>query len=394
MGAYLIYLQLEIKKALKVMPRLFAGAIVLIAILGAIAFSASKVLYDDELIGRIQIGVVLPADDILAETALRMLASLESVKSVCDFRYMDEESGMARITSGDLHALMLVPEGFVKGVISGENTPLKIVLPDDQGIEAMIFKELADSGARTLSVGQASIYAMDEMCIAYEVSNEIARVEEELNRIYLAYSLPREDYFRYYNVSAIEDVTVAEYYGISAAVLLLLYCGIPLASFCEPKRAVMVKKLQGIGINIGLQILSQLIAVALLLMIVSGVFLVCLSCFGIVSFQMIYIPVMALVCVTIASLIVSVYTITNRAIVGVMCLFFLSTCMVFLSGGLIPSLFLPEMVRELKNFVPTTPLAEILKSFVGVEISGTAAVWLFLWGAGCYLAAIAGRRRL
>ena len=57
MGTYLIYLRLEIKRAIKVLPRFVAGAIVLVAILGTIAFSASKLLYQDQVMGRFLIHI-------------------------------------------------------------------------------------------------------------------------------------------------------------------------------------------------------------------------------------------------------------------------------------------------------------------------------------------------
>lgn len=394
MGAYLIYLELELKKAGKVLPRFLAGAIVLVAILGTIAFSAGKVLYSDTVMNRVNIGVVLPEEDSLAKTAVRMLSSLESVKSVCDFEYLDEESGRELMEAGTLHALMIVPDGFISDIITGVNTPVTIVLPDDPGMEAMVFKELADSGASTLSVAQASIYAVDELCITYQMPNAISQVEEELNRIYFAYALPRADYFRDHKVSATAEVTIVQYYGISAAILFLFLCGIPLAGLCEPEKPVLKSKLESIGITRGLQILSKVIAVALLLGLVSGIGIAALIYFGFIKFQLMYIMIISLVCLVIASMIVAVYTITDSPIVGVMCLFWLTIGMMFLSGGFVPSVFLPEAIRQIGSWVPTTPMVEVLKVFVGVKISGGWIAQLLAWGFGCYLAAVVSRRRL
>ncbi len=67
-----------------------AGAIVLMAMLGTIAFAASKLLYGETTLERVTIGVVLPQEDRFAKQLVRMLGSLDSVKSVCDFAYLDE----------------------------------------------------------------------------------------------------------------------------------------------------------------------------------------------------------------------------------------------------------------------------------------------------------------
>ena len=39
--------------------------------------------------GRITVGVVLPEGDAVAKKALAMVSSLESVKSICDFEYIE-----------------------------------------------------------------------------------------------------------------------------------------------------------------------------------------------------------------------------------------------------------------------------------------------------------------
>lgn len=394
MGAYLIYFQLELKKAGKILPRLFAGAIVLVAILGTIAFSAGKYLYHDKAVSRITIGVVLPEEDSLAETAMRMLSSLESVKSVCDIEYIDEATGREGLKAGRLHALMVVPDGFIADIITGVNTPVIIVLSDNPGVETMIFRELVDSGVRTLAVAQASIYAADELCIRYQMAGSMSQVEDELNRIYFTYSLPRIDYFRNQKVSAAEDVTMMQYYGISAMVLFLFFCGIPLAPFCKAEKPAMIQKLELIGINRGMQILAKIISVTVLIVFVSALGIGALSFMDFVELKLIYIPVLILVCMTAAAVIVSVYMLMDNPIAGVMCLFWLTVIMLFLSGGFVPSVFLPDAVRQLKYFVPATYLADLLKVFIGGKLSWPSVLGSFLWGLGFYIVAVVIRRRI
>ena len=52
MAAKLVYLKLELKRALKRLPHMAAGAIVLMAMLGTIAFAASKLLYGETTLER------------------------------------------------------------------------------------------------------------------------------------------------------------------------------------------------------------------------------------------------------------------------------------------------------------------------------------------------------
>ena len=394
MGTYLIYLRLEIKRAVKVLPRFVTGAIVLVAILGTIAFSASKLLYQDQIMSRITVGVVLPEDDKIAQKAVDMLASLDSVKSLCDFVYMKEEDGRRQLQEGVLNALMVVPEGFIKDVITGVNTPAVIILPDHPGIEEMVFKELTDSGARTLSIAQAGIYAADGLCMSYGMPDSIPEVEAVLNRVYLAYALPRADYFRDTAVSATRDVTVAQYYGISAVVMCLLFCGIPLASFCSPDKKVLRQKLATVKITESLQVLAKILSVSVLLMILSGVGLTVLISRGVIMFEVRSLGVVMLAAIVAAAVIVAIYSVSGSPTAGVIGLFWLTIGMLFLSGGLVPSAFLPVAVRKLGSFMPTAALSEILKVFAGVDISYSPLIVSAAWGLFFYMAAVIGRRRL
>ncbi len=395
MGAYVTYMILEIKRALKTLPRFLTGAIVLIFLLGTIVFSASKAIYGEAAMGRITVGVVLPHDDQLAKTAISMLSSMDSVKSICDFEYIAEEEGRERLNQNNIHALMLVPDGFVSDIISGANTPIQIILPDHGGIESMVFKELADAGARTLSVAQASIYAADEICIMYQIPNAVSEVEEHLNKIYFNYSLPRDDYFRHYQVSAINDVTALQYYGISAVVLCLFFCGIPLSAICIPEKKVLMQKLKLFGIGIQKQILAKIISAAILLWIIIAVGIIVLCGLKFISFKPVFIPVMILLSLTISSVIVAVYQITVSQIVGVMCLFWLTIGMMFLSGGLIPAVFMPESVRQLAPLMPTTDLITVFKGFLGIGFTWISMIKVWIWGMAFYLIAVlSGRRRV
>ena len=189
MSARLVYLRLELKRACKKLPHIFAGAIVLLLLAGTIALLSARMLYGETSAGRITVGVVLPEGDAVAKKALAMVSSLESVKSICDFEYMNKEECLDKLNAGKLYAVMEVPEGFVQDIMNGTNTPVKILLPRGTGLESRIFKELTDAGASTLGAGQAGIYAGDELLYLYDMTDSVSGLEADLNRIYMGYSL-------------------------------------------------------------------------------------------------------------------------------------------------------------------------------------------------------------
>lgn len=67
MRTYMIYLLLTGKRLLRQLPYFLAGLAVMVLLVGMAAFSASKVLYGETSLKKIEVGVVLPEDDALSE---------------------------------------------------------------------------------------------------------------------------------------------------------------------------------------------------------------------------------------------------------------------------------------------------------------------------------------
>ena len=221
MRTFLTYFKLELKRTLKSIPYFLAGAIVLVLLAGTIAFSASKMLYGDKALGKIIVGVVVPENDRLSEMAMNMVASLDSVGSLCEFTYTDKEEGTKLLERGEIFALMELPPGLLEGIIDGSNIPVTITFPENSGLEAAVFKELTQAGTSILGTAQAAIYSTDDYLIGHQMQSSIRQAEKDLNTVFMRYALSREAYFRTEKVSASGDVTTAVFYGISAVVMIV-----------------------------------------------------------------------------------------------------------------------------------------------------------------------------
>ena len=257
MSIHRIFWKLEIKRALGRLPQLLAGVVVLLFLAGTTALFASRALYGEQASGRIPVGVVLPEEELLAKKALSMIASLDSVNSLCDFLYLDRAGAMEGLKAGELSAVMDVPEGLVRGIMEGTNVPIRIIFPQEAGVESRIFQELTDAGAGTLSAAQAGIYAGNQLCRSYGLESRIPLLEADLNRIFLSYSLPREDYFRHSLVNATGDLTTAAFYAASAYVLVLLLGAVPVSGYLLPSPVVLARKLRMAGVGSLSQVLAR-----------------------------------------------------------------------------------------------------------------------------------------
>lgn len=391
MIAAFTYLKMEMKRACRIFPVFMAGAIVLAALLGTIALLAGNVLYGGSVSGRIQAGVVLPEDDDAARQAVAMLGSMNSVESICDFQDTDEPEGRRRLEEGEFSVLLIIPRYFIQGIMDGSNHPVTVVLPKKPGIEARIFCELTEAGARTLRTAQAAIYAAGQWCVRSGHPEQISRVETDLNRIYLHYALDREVYFKRRMVSASGNLTTAQHFAVCFLVLFLILGGIPVSGFFRKERRIFYKKLSIMGIGAGWSAASAILALSCLytasLILLGGAGAVVfpavretvqgISVFGAAG---IFLTAMAA-----AAMVTAVYELCNSRLAGMMVIFWGSIVMMFCSGGILPAAFLPKAVKEIGAFLPGAWMIEALEKamFSGwemAEVVKTAAVILFFWG--------------
>lgn len=389
MRGCLCYAGLEVKRALKRLPHILTGAAVLMILMGAAALLAGRLLYGGQASGRIPVGVVMPGEDMLAKQAMRMVSSLESVKSLCDFTYLEEEEAKDRLDKGELFAVLQIPEGFVQDIMSGENTPVTVILPENAGVESRIFRELTDAGAEILGSSQSGIYSGDELLYRYGLTDGIAGFEREMNQIYLSYSLPRMDYFRKIMVSGTGEVTVPVFYGISAFVLVLLFSVIPVSDFLKRESAVMRQKLSLLGIGPLSLAGSRILAVSVLFGVVS-LFAAAAAVWAGVLYPGIYTVLTGvLVCLGAASFSVCLFLAAGSRIGGIFLLFFMVTVFHFLSGGFLPEVFLPESIQSAAPFLPNYILMEGVKMAVTEDWSLITAAKLAALGVGGWLIAAA-----
>lgn len=395
MRMFLVYLQLELKKTCRKLPYFIGGAVVLAVVLGTIAFSASNMIYGDRAAGRIQIGIVLPKKDVLAEKVMYILGEMDSVQSICDMQYVDSvEQGRREMEQGRLSALLVVPDHMIEGIIDGTNTPATIIFPKSTGIEAAVFKELADSGAGILGIAQAAIYAADNLCVRHGMTDRIYQVNADLNKMFLNYSLPRHSYFNNYQVSATGDISALEFYGISAFVMFLLLCGIPASMIVKRKDKILRQKLEMMGIGSWKQTLASILSVSLLLLLAAFLTVggVCAS--GYLKWSLQLLAVILLVCLAAASMIVFIYELGGNRMAGVMGIFLCTVGMMFLAGGIVPSVFLPDRVAVIAEYLPASWMMDSVRLLLTSALTPWALLKLLLGTALFYTAAVLAQRRI
>lgn len=376
-----MYLRLEVKRLWKSMGYILGAALFFLFITVGLGIILSRGLYKDQVISRVEVGVVQGEEEGLGSLVVGMMEKMKSVESFCDFIPMDEEEAKEKLRAGKLFAVMIIPKEAMEGIMDGRNIPITILLPKDQGIESGIFKDLTKAGATTLGSAQAGVYAVSEFMESEGMEGELEEAIEQLNKRYLELSFQREENFQNKLTSATGTLTIFQYYLSYGLILFLLLCGIPCGVALGERNQAFDEKRRQMGISNGedqvVRILSLTTILLCILMIISVI-----TGKGLLFLKNIFslLPVL----LGISSIINWIYGITANSLIGGLALFLGTVGMVFCSGGFLPPAFLPSLIKEVLPFIPTTILANQIGSILsqdGVEwwkSLGVMAVFLFL----------------
>lgn len=376
------------------LPAMLAEAFIILALLGAVALGAVKMLYQDSPVMQITIAIVEEKESPLMDMAITYVQGMESISESCRFLPVSREEGLTMLESGDAAALVLLPDGVIEGILNGNNVPVQVYFPEDAGIESALLKELTDAGVRMLRVAQAQIYGIYDTAEEYGALESIPVLEAEVDQYNLAFALERLALFRTQEVSATGELSMTEYAAASGIIFFLLLLGMACYPMMQPYPDVMKKQLIREGVSIGGQCFGKWLC-GLCAMGIGSL------CFGLVvkgvsslldhnawfpkprngqAFDWVITGMLILLCIT--TFVFLIFQIAGNGTAAILLLFFLSVLMMYASGGFLPSVFLPDAVRGIGKFLPTTYLIEAAGSLYLRSVSPKTAGILLLFTTG------------
>ena len=155
----LLLLLFQIKIYLKSIPVLLLSAAVFSLIVGAIGFAGNRRLNNAHTVINLKIAVVIQENDPTTNGMVEILENTNSISDMCSFTKLhDEKEALQLLENGEVAAVMIFPFDFYHVLDSGENTPVKIVIPDNPSVDSLYFCTTLSSGATTLANSESIMY--------------------------------------------------------------------------------------------------------------------------------------------------------------------------------------------------------------------------------------------
>lgn len=333
----------------------FCACLLLTAVLVA-AFSA--IMQNAQVFQKVNIGIAIPEGESISRLATQYISSMDSVRSVCDFYYLDEQESVEQLKQGTLQAVVVLPEGFYHDVQVGINPPAQIYFPKDAAQNTQVFEELVTAGVSFLQTAEAGVYAALDTASYYGVELQGAGLGDTIAYLFAHQMLKRDSVYSARMLSSMGNPSVAEYYYAAGLVILLMMCGIQFG-FLYGKRNRSVEdklKIRGVGSIrqsvVKILVMTEFLYVTGLLYYFAGIGVAGWTKTYFVFYQGTTWYALMLLCLGIAIYFHVLYELSGSSSQAAVFVFAVNVITIIGAGVLIPEAYLGKEIAGISRFLP------------------------------------------
>ena len=353
------YLAFTWKRCFRRLGKLFCGLALLGIICAAAIYGLSFVNQKNDTAAASHFNVVfvMPKNAGLHYSlALGMVSNMESLSSMVTIKQTtSEDEAKAMLDSGEVKAAVIIPEGMIHTIMSGTNDlPARIIYPGEPSIETVIFRQIVGSDSE------------ENNLLNEEVSSD--------------------------NAPATDFVLVG--YLCSGLALLFLLSGINLCFFFVAPNRTVLPALSRLGLSDSFCLLADFSAAVICQWLIFSA--ICLL-IGTIGSAAHIVPAFLIGRALVSCFVCAVFSCALELFICRIChgkqacmitTFAVSLLVMYASGCLIPSAFLPDMLRRISATLPGSQLKNMIFWQFGQNISSFDIILLIIEGILLIIAAL------
>lgn len=394
MKRILIYTWLQFKRAARFFPYILIFSLLICFALGFVLNLLISADTSAEKNQKVKIGLVGDTDDEYLGFGFTAIQSLDISRYSMELIEMSEDEAKRKLNRGELAAYLVIPEGFVRSVVSGDIKPISYVTTAASADIATLFKDEILSAISCMFVeSQKGVYALMESMRENGASG-ISKEVDALNGEYFALILNRSSVFKTEIIGVSDSLSFGGYMLCGITVLLMLLSGISCASLFIKKDMALSKLLNANRHPAALQIMGEYASYFLTMYVnFSAVLTITFLLVGdgisvipelqdtspmwLTGLLLRLIPVV----LAITSMQFFLYEITTGLVSGVLLQFLSALVLGYISGCLYPIRFFPEIIQKISAFTPSGLARGYLAAFLSENSSSALLIALLLYSA-------------
>lgn len=387
--------RVEYKRLSIIFPKVLGKTFILLVLVGMAAWLGQKWMEGDSTDRKLTVAICQEEESKTGNLAIFYLKNSESLSDLYRYVFVSREEGLGMLDEGTAAVLIDCPPEVIEGIINGTNEPVSLYFKKETPMVTLLCREMAIAGETVLSTAQAEIYGAYDLTQECGLASRWDQICGDLNHFHINMILNREDFFKNQLVRATGEASYGEHYLASGLVFFLLLWGMNLQGFLQESAGAVRRQLEqaGIGIwkqtGISLAVISLAGGMVLFFLLIGIQIIDSLGIFsvnGIILYwgweTFVYISSMS---VCISSILVLCCQFAPKGSALGMLIFAESVILIFISGGILPSIFLPVPIRRVADFLPGVWMIRETTQFLKWDFDHWRPGYLWLFAGVGYM---------
>lgn len=391
MKTFLTYQRLQLKRALRLLPRVLAVTLLLAALTAVAALLLAGLRDDEDGREPVRVGLAGNLQEADIAEGLELLKSIDSSRFSLSLEPMDEAEAARALRLGEIAGYAVIPDGFAEAMWKGEHRPVTYVsAAGGADIGAQLTRELVETISALVLETENAVYGAQNLA-AYEAPGlNPYRIGDRLVVQYAIRILDRSRLFRTETVEAAQTLSLPACFLCGVSLAFLMLWSISCAPLFSGRSEELGKLLQADGLRSPGQVLADYLSYLLLmlcgLLAAGSLAGALLRRFGIAipelagagfagaaSFALSALPTVLMIC----ALQFFLYELAGGTVGGVLLQFLSAVVQGYLAGCFYPASFFPEGMRRFGELLPAgAGMAQLQGALTGEGAAGPVWLWL------------------
>jgi len=243
--------------------------------LSVVVLLSNRLLYNEQTIEPVNVGLVADASSPYAKMAYSMVSEMDSYRATCHFiEIASEDHGRQMLANDQIKALIIIPDNIINSIIYGEDNPITVIYNQDGTLETYTLNEVFKSTSSMLATAQAATTIIYQG--AYQMGlpdTALDQIATDADNLYMDYVLSRTELYIREDLQLTGAYTPYQYYIVSGLLLLLFFSGIVFLSFIKGNSDTLRLRLKLHGITGAHIIISQYLTLTITLFMIYTILL-------------------------------------------------------------------------------------------------------------------------
>lgn len=358
MSRFLSVLKISFKKTTGNFPMIISGTLIIIIASLLLVYGLYLATGSEDMSNlKVDVGVINEDSGDRSDFVFNYVENGSSIKDLVRFVwYTDIDDAVGDLRSNEIAAYSHVPEGYFSSITDGTNIPLRVIFDEDRDNPGIgFFLDIIDATAQDVALCQASVYAAEEIGLAYGQTNDERReINKDLNNIYLNAFINHESMYDTSFVGSAKGLTLRDFYSSTLILLVLMLSGVSFISVLKPDSHEILCNMRRRGFPLLSSFGSSLTAALLFTITIDIIY-------AAVSHEVLNPLGLFLICYCTISFNCLIYRLVREDTVAMLMICALSFLMLFLCGAVVPVSFLPDVLIDIGRMTHVGNSFEMLK---------------------------------